>query len=214
MHIPDPREREVARRYFAPFLKHFHGCRSVVDIASGQGHFLELLKEAGISGTGIELDQELAHRSRQKGLQVIQGNFFEYLKTVAPGTYDAAHVSHIIEHFPPPQVEELFALLHRALPAGAPMVILTPNIANIRRAVGDFWRDPTHVRPYPISAVSKLLRRTGWEVIQSGEHTDRKPSLLRRLSYALRNALFGRYWVGDDVYVIARRGPDTPHTTS
>jgi O-antigen chain-terminating methyltransferase len=206
MHIPDPREREVARRYFAPFLKHFQGRKSVVDIASGQGHFLELLKEAGIHGTGIELDAELAASCQKKGLNVVQGNFFEYLKTVTPGTYDAAHVSHIIEHFTPTQVEELFRLLHQALPPGAPMVLLTPNIANIRRAVGDFWRDPTHVRPYPISAVSKLLRRTGWEVVESGEHTDRKPSLLRSLSYALRNALFGRYWVGDDVYVIARRG--------
>lgn len=212
MHIPDPREREVARRYFTPFLKHFHGCKAVVDIASGQGHFLELLGENGIPGTGVELDVELAQRCREKGLQVIQGNFFEHLKTVAPGTYDAAHVSHIIEHFTPVQVEELFALLHRVLPPGAPLVILTPNIANIRRAVGDFWRDPTHVRPYPISAVSKLLRRTGWEVVESGEHTDRKPSLLRSLSYALRNALFGRYWVGDDVFVIARRGSLTPPT--
>jgi hypothetical protein len=71
--------------------------------------------------------------------------------------------------------------------------------------VGDFWRDPTHVRPYPISALSKLLRRTGWEVVESAEYTDRKPSIGRSITYAVRNALLGRYWVGDDLYVIARR---------
>jgi len=210
MHIPDPREREVARRYFAPFLKYFQGRRAVVDIASGQGHFLEMLREAGIPATGVELDKDLALACQHRGLNIVQGSFFDYLKNAPPGAHDAAHVSHIIEHFTPQQVEELFSLLHQVLPEGAPMVILTPNIANIRRAVGDFWRDPTHVRPYPISAVSKLLRRTGWEVVESGEHTDRKPSLLRSLSYALRNALFGRYWVGDDVFVIARRGPSVP----
>jgi hypothetical protein len=110
-----------------------------------------------------------------------------------------------VEHFTPTDVERLFKLLHPVLKPGAKMVILTPNIANLRRAVGDFWRDPTHVRPYPVSALSKLLRRSGWEVVDSGEYTDRKPSLGRSLIYAFRNALFGRYWCGDDLFVIARR---------
>ncbi|MEI7732394.1 MAG: class I SAM-dependent methyltransferase [Verrucomicrobiota bacterium] len=205
MHVPDPREREVARRYFTPFLKYLQSCRSIVDIASGQGHFLELLKESGLNGTGIELDEALCASSRQKGLQVIQASFFDHLKAVPPGTFDGANVSHIVEHFTPVQVEELFTLLHRALKPGSPMVILTPNIANMRRAVGDFWRDPTHVRPYPISALSKLLRRAGWEVVESGEYSDRKPSLGRTIIYAIRNALLGRYWGGDDLFVIARR---------
>jgi len=205
MHVPDPREREVARRYFQPFLKHFRACKAVVDIASGQGHFLELLREAGLNGTGVELDADLCALCRQKGLTVVQTDFFDYLKDSPAGTFDGANVSHIVEHFTPRQVEELCKLLHHALKPGSPMVILTPNIANLRRAVGDFWRDPTHVRPYPVSALTKILKRTGWEVEASGEHTDRKPSLGRAIIYALRNALIGRYWGGDDLYVIARR---------
>jgi len=205
MHVPDLREREVARRYFQPFLGRFNGCKAILDVASGQGHFLELLKEAGLNGTGVELDAELSERSQAKGLKVINESFFDYLKAVAPGTYDGANVSHIVEHFTPVQVEELFRLLQNAIKPGGPMVILTPNIANMRRAVGDFWRDPTHVRPYPISALSKLLRRTGWEIVDSGEYTDRKPSIGRAIIYALRNALLGRYWCGDDVFVVARR---------
>jgi hypothetical protein len=121
------------------------------------------------------------------------------------GSYDGASTSHIVEHFLPVQIEELFALLYAATKPGSPLVIITPNIANMRRAVGDFWRDPTHVRPYPVSALSKLLRRTGWEVAESAEYTDRVPSIGRSITYAIRNALLGRYWVGDDLYVIARR---------
>lgn len=205
MHIPDPREREIARRYFKPFIEHFRNCRAVLDVASGQGHFLELLKESGINGSGVELDKELCELSQGKGLQVVNESFFDYLKKISPATFDGANVSHIVEHFTPIQVEELFKLLHHALKPGSPMVVLTPNIANMRRAVGDFWRDPTHVRPYPISALSKLLRRTGWTVKKSGEYTDRKPSFGRSLIYGFRNALLGRYWCGDDLYVIAQR---------
>ncbi len=205
MHIPDPREYEVAMRYFKPFVQYLRGSQRILDVASGQGHFLQILKEAGLNAEGIEVDSDLCELTRSKGLKVTQGNFFEFLKTVSVGTYDGASASHIVEHFLPVQIEELLALLHNAVKPGAPLVIITPNIANIRRAVGDFWRDPTHVRPYPISALSKLLRRTGWEVVESDEYTDRKPSIGRSIIYAIRNALLGRYWVGDDLYVIARR---------
>lgn len=205
MHIPDPREREIARRYFKPFVEYFRSCRRVLDVASGQGHFLELLKEAGINGSGVELDQELCELTRSKGLQVVNESFFDYLEKTPPGAFDGANVSHIVEHFTPTQVEELFKLLHGVLKPGSPLVVITPNIANLRRAVGDFWRDPTHVRPYPVSALSKLLRRTGWEVMKSDEYTDRKPSLGRTVIYGIRNALLGRYWCGDDLYVVARR---------
>jgi len=205
MHIPDPREYEVAMRYFRPFVDYFRGCRRVLDVASGQGHFLQILKEAGIHAEGIELDGKLCKLTRDKGLAVTQGNFFEFLKAAPAESYDGASASHIVEHFFPIQVEELFALLHQALKPGSPLVVITPNIANIRRAIGDFWRDPTHVRPYPVSALSKLLRRTGWEVVKSDEYTDRRSSVRRSIIYSIRNALLGRYWVGDDLFVIARR---------
>jgi SAM-dependent methyltransferase len=205
MHVPDPREYEVAMRYFRPFAKYFRDCRRVLDVASGQGHFLQILKEAGVGAEGVEVDADLCALTRSKGLKVTQGNFFEFLKRAPAESYDGASASHIVEHFLPLQVEELFTLLQRALKPGAPLVVITPNIANMRRAVGDFWRDPTHVRPYPVSALSKLLRRTGWEVVESDEYTDRKPSLRRSIIYGIRNALLGRYWVGDDLYVIARR---------
>jgi hypothetical protein len=205
MHIPDPREERIALTYFKPFLHHFRDCSRVIDVASGQAHLLQLYKEAGINAEGIEIDAGLCELTRQKGLKVTQGNFFEVLKAAAPGSFDGASASHIVEHFLPVQVEDLLSLLHAAVKPASPLLILTPNIANMRRAVGDFWRDPTHVRPYPISALSKLLRRTGWEVEQSGEHTDRAPSTGRAIIYGIRNALLGRYWVGDDLYVVARR---------
>jgi hypothetical protein len=146
VHVPDPRDQEVAYRYFKPFVERFKGCTAVLDVASGQGHFLDLMKEAGIPARGVELDVELSESCRDRGLDVEQG---------------------------------------------------------------DFWRDPTHVRPYPASAIRKLLDRAGgWEILEDAEYTDRKPSLSRSLVYGLRNLFLGRYWGGDDLYVIARRVSD------
>lgn len=205
MHVADARDREVAKRYFRPFVARFAGCVNVIEVASGQGFFLDMLKEASIGAIGVEADGGLCAAARARGLKVEQGDFFSFLRQSQAGTYDGAMASHIVEHFLPERVEELLALLQRAVRPGSQLVILTPNIANLRRAVGDFWRDPTHVRPYPVSALSKLLRRTGWEVAESFEYTDRTPSLKRTIVYGLRNALLGRYWGGDDLCVVARK---------
>src|ERR1044071_1992680 len=124
MHIPDPREQRIALTYFKPFLHNFRDCSRVVDVASGQGHLLQLYKDAGINAEGIEIDTELCELTRQKGLKVKQGNFFEVLKTTPPGTFDGASTSHIIEHFLPVQVEELFSLVHAAVKPGGPLLIL------------------------------------------------------------------------------------------
>lgn len=205
MHIPDKREKEVAVRYFAPFVKIFEGRSSVLEIASGRGYFLDMLKEAGIRGTGVELDSGLCATAQERGLDVVNADFFQFLKNAAPGSYDGCFASHIVEHLLPVQVEEMFSLVNAAMKPGSPFVIITPNIANMRRSVGDFWRDPSHVRPYPTPALTKLLVRRGWEIDKTGEHTDRKPSIVRTIIYSLRNMLIGSYWVGDDVYVVARK---------
>lgn len=203
MHIPDARDRDLARRYFQRFIGRFAGCERVLDIASGRGHLLELFKEAGIGAVGVELDRELFEQAKAKGLDVIQADLFEFLAKSPASSFDGAVASHIVEHFPPQRVEELFRLLCPALKPGSLFLVLTPNIAHVRSAAGDFWRDPTHVRPYPVQALAKLFARTGWKMVEGGEHAKRAPSLGRTLRYGFRNLLFGRLWVKDDVYAIA-----------
>jgi SAM-dependent methyltransferase len=204
MHIPDARDRETARRCFQPFVQHFQNCQSVLDVACGHGYLLQMFKDAGIGATGVELDQNLCEESRSKGLQVVNADFFQFLRQSPPGSYDGAVASHIVEHFLPQQVEELFQLLGRALKPRSVLLVITPNIAHLRNAVGDFWRDPTHVRPYPVPALTQILNRNRWEVVASGATSKRPASVSRKLSYKLRNLLLGPYWLDEDVYVVAR----------
>jgi len=204
MHIPDRRDEKIAKRYFDPFIEMFVGKKKVLELASGQGFFLKMLKDAGIESLGVEVDSSLCHNAKSLGLNVVRANLFDYLKATKD-KFDGCFASHIVEHFLPSDVQELFRLVHEVIEPGGILIIVTPNIANLRRAVGDFWRDPTHVRPYPISALNKLLEQTGWSVIKSGYHTDRPFSLRRTMVYYIRNLLIGHYWTGDDLYVVAER---------
>lgn len=204
MHIPDQRNVEIAKRYFKPFEKYFIGKKRVLELGSGQGFFIELLNKNGVESVGVEIDKKLCREAESRGLDSITcADFFDYLKETKE-KFDGCFASHVVEHFSPSEVKELFKLLHSTVEPGALIVLVTPNIANLRRAAGDFWRDPTHVRPYPISALKKLLEQSGWITIESGYHSDRPFSLRRLIVYFFRNILIGRFWGKDDLYVVAK----------
>lgn len=207
MHVPDSRKEQTARLYFHPFVDLFkeYGKSNILDIGCGQGFFLRMLSEAGVNSTGIEVDEKLCRGAREQGLSnVVSTNIFEYLRTTT-NRFDGCFASHIVEHFGPDQVRELFTLIHKILEPKGLLVVITPNVANLRRAAGDFWRDPSHVRPYPVSALDKLLSQTGWGVASSGYLTDRPPSVRRAIAYSIRNILFGKFWTPDDLFVAALR---------
>lgn len=204
MYIADSRDEKIAKTYFEPFIKMFLSKKRVLELASGQGFFLKMLKDVGIEPLGVEIDGSLCRDAKSQGLNIVQANLIDYLKETKD-KFDGCFASHIVEHFSPLDVQDLFRLAHEVIEHRGILIIVTPNIANLRRAVGDFWRDPTHVRPYPISALKKLLEQSGWRVIKSGYHTDRPFSLRRTITYCIRNLLIGDYWTGDDLYVVAER---------
>jgi SAM-dependent methyltransferase len=190
-------------RNFEPFVEYFKNCQNGLEIAAGQGFFLDRVKAAGGIMAGVEIDPELCVQIQKRGLTVHQQDFFKFLENSPDCCFDGCMAAHIIEHLTPQDATRLLLLLRRVMKPGSPLVILTPNIANLRKAAGDFWRDPTHVRPYPFQALEKLFKMTGWTPVKSGEHSDRKLSASLKLRYSLRNALFGKYWVGEAVFAIA-----------
>lgn len=197
------------QRNFDPFVKYFKKCSNGIEIAAGQGFFLDQVKASGGIMAGVEIDPELCTQIRQRGLTVHQQNFFDFLESSPDNHFDGCMAAHIIEHLTPQDATRLLTLLYRVMKAGSPLVILTPNIANLRKAAGDFWRDPTHVRPYPFQALEKLFKMTGWKPVKSGEHFDRKVSVSLKMRYTLRNALFGKFWVGEAVFAIAEKPRDS-----
>lgn len=61
----------------------------VLDLGCGDGSLLEkLIKEKNVSGTGIEIDQNLAIEAISKGLSIIRGDIDEGLKEFNDKEYD------------------------------------------------------------------------------------------------------------------------------
>lgn len=166
-HEFEGREDEV-RALCRTWLAAFRDCRSVIDLACGEGYFLDELQAAGIAAEGVEVDLELVERARARGLQVAHDSLFPFLTSRPPETCDGVYASHIIEHFQGRDAMRLLLLAERALEPGGTLVVITPNWRHATVVQEVFWLDLTHVRPYPEPLLRRMVEVAGFEVLESG----------------------------------------------
>jgi len=163
--VPETQKR--IQGYYLPF---FEGCETVVDLGCGQGDFLELLKENGIKGLGVDHDPKCCAVARERGLDVACQDVFEYLREVNEESVDGIFSAHLVEHLPYEKVIELFRLSYRALGKGGKIVITTPNVRGLFAHLEMFYMHFGHVSFYHPNLLRFFLEYVGFSDAQMGEN--------------------------------------------
>lgn len=148
------------------YVPSFEGASSVVDLGSGRGEFLELLREHGIPAQGVDLDLDMVLLCRDKGLDVVREDAFSYLAARADGSVGGIFSAQFIEHLEPPRVIELVKLAYRKLAPGGCLVLETPNPACLMVFADSFYRDFSHVRPIHADTMRFLFDATGFHQVE------------------------------------------------
>ncbi len=131
------------QRFYLPILREYS---RVLDVGCGRGEMLDLLKEAGIPAAGVDLDDGMIKRCRERGHTVVQAEVLEYLRQQPDRSIPAIFCAQVIEHM---TFEDLrtFLLLSRAkLEPGGALIAETVNPHSLE-AFKTFWTDLTHQRP-------------------------------------------------------------------
>ncbi len=157
-------EEEIRNRQ-SFYLPYFRGRKNVLDIACGRGEFLELMRDAGVSASGVDLNGDMVARCLQKSLNVTQADVFSYLQNVADGSLDGIFCSQFIEHLQPEAYIALIVTCSQKLAPGGLLAIETQNPECLAIFSQSFYPDPTHVKPIPPGLLRVLLSEAGFHKI-------------------------------------------------
>lgn len=146
----------------------FFDAGPVLELACGRGEFLELLSEAGVEARGVDIDPGMVATGQAAGHEVALGDALEALSDAPDGSLRGLFCAHFLEHLASEQVEQVYQDAARVLEPGGTFVTVVPNMGSLSVLSYDFWRDPTHVRPYDPMVLAFFADRAGLEVAESG----------------------------------------------
>lgn len=134
----------------------------VVDLGSGRGEFLEILKQNEINALGIDLNSDMVDRVKKKKLNVVQYDALKYVEETKPQSIGAITGFHIIEHIPFNSLLRLFSNAHSALVDDGFVIFETPNPENIVVGSNTFYLDPSHLNPLPPDLIKFALETSNF----------------------------------------------------
>ncbi|HEY5839032.1 MAG TPA: methyltransferase domain-containing protein [Pyrinomonadaceae bacterium] len=157
-------EREEIKtrlRVYLPILERANATQDLLDIGCGRGEWLELLRESGKQGRGVDHNRVFIERCQRLGLDVVQRDAIAYLSELPDASLDAITSFHLVEHLPFKVLMQLLDEMARVLRPGSPLILETPNPENFIVGSHTFYADPTHRNPIPSATLSFLLASRG-----------------------------------------------------
>ncbi|HUJ15379.1 MAG TPA: class I SAM-dependent methyltransferase [Thermoanaerobaculia bacterium] len=135
-----------------------------LDIGCGRGEFLEACKTAGIEARGFDVNERSVADLQKRGFDVALAGIPECFEGIRHASIGSVVAMHVVEHLPVEQLFALFAQSARVLRPGGLLMIETPNAESIAVSASDFWRDPTHIAPRHVAALTILAREHGFSI--------------------------------------------------
>jgi SAM-dependent methyltransferase len=140
-------DRALIRERQMDYVKLFAGRQDVLDVGCGRGEFLQLLREHGITGRGIDLNHEMVAECVAAGLDVREADALSYLRALPEGALGGLIAAQVVEHLEPDYLLECLDEAFRVLRPGSPIALETINVTSWSAFFTSYLRDLTHVRP-------------------------------------------------------------------
>lgn len=137
-----------------------------LDVACGRGEWLEILQDIPMPAVGVDLNAGMLEVARQRGLQVVCDDLFDYLQGVGDESLALISGFHIVEHLSFEQLVFLLDESFRSLQEGGLAIFETPNPENLLTGACNFYIDPTHKNPIPPPLLEFLLKARGFRRVE------------------------------------------------
>lgn len=161
--------KKTYTRYYR-FFKYNYGkylpenkSAKIVDMACGIGETVNSLKKLGYTNViGIDFDCENIAFCKRQGLNVEQGNIYDYFKD-KKNQFDVIILNDIIEHIEKKNVISVLSDIKQCLKGGGVLLIKTVNAANPFLAPASRYMDFTHEIIYDEFSIRDILLIAGFK---------------------------------------------------
>ena len=144
-----------------PYVERLRGHAPVLDLGSGRGELLALLRDAAIEARGVDANADMVAFARAEGLDVQQATAHEALEACADGSLGAVVALQLLEHLPPPDLISLLDLAHAKLRLGGLLIAETIDPSSVA-ALRNYYADLTHAQPLVPETLELLVRGAGF----------------------------------------------------
>lgn len=149
---------ERTRRY----VPYFRGQQDVLDFGCGKGEILQALVAEGIRAYGVEIHPEMVAACKEQGLEVVQGDGLEHLRSLESGSLGGIFLGQVVEHLEPRQLIDLVQLASNAIRDGGVFIAETVNPQTLGTFANAFYMDLSHVKPVHPITFKFLLESVGF----------------------------------------------------
>ena len=153
------------RERLSAYLPLFEGASDVLDVGCGRGEFLELLRDRGISARGVDVNEEMAAVSRDRGVDAVAGDALGYLLALPDGALGGLFAAQVVEHLEPDYLVRFLETAYHKLRPGSKIVLETINPACWYAFFSSYIRDITHVRPLHPDTLQYLVGASGFQKV-------------------------------------------------
>lgn len=141
--------------------KHAQAGARILDIGSGGGEFVYLLKTRGYDARGIEPDEGYGGFSVQEyGVDVKIGPF--EISMFEPESLDLVTANHVVEHLRDPL--SVFQGVLQGLRMGGHFIVEVPNVESLYHTPSNKWHF-AHIFNFNPDTMENLGRRAGFDVV-------------------------------------------------
>jgi 2-polyprenyl-3-methyl-5-hydroxy-6-metoxy-1,4-benzoquinol methylase len=170
--IPQKAEREVMWRSRLSWVTGVPARSTLLDVGTGDGHFLTVAREAGFACLGTELSRNGADCARAEGHEILGGQFCEL--DFGGRQFDVITMWHVLEHVPNPG--ETLARIYELLRPGGQFLVAVPNEDNsfVNHALGrnkqnaplvaPSWGHEIHLTYFQAATLRSALQRARFQV--------------------------------------------------
>lgn len=156
-------------RVYLPFVEPVarrHPHLRALDLGCGRGEWLEVMREAGINGHGVDQDAGMLSACTELELVVQRGDALESLRRQPAASSICISLIHVVEHLPFEVVKQIVKEARRVLVDDGILIMETPNPENYTVGACNFYQDPTHRNPLPPLLLAFVPEYYGYERVK------------------------------------------------